>query len=245
MKKLYKLVPVLLLFLGCSKGDKTSATPGSGVGAGVGGSLARFAVASNHLYTVNPTHLNAYDVSTAENPVHQKAMNLGFGIETVFPYKDNLFIGTQDGMKIMDISLPDNPVLISDYSHIRSCDPVVANDQYAFVTLRTDVACTRGVNELQVIDISDLKKPKRLKSYPMSQPRGLALDGDQLFVCDGGIKHYDASDPLNLVLKEKVIIEATDVIAYNGILMVVGRDGIYQYDYTKGMLDYLSKLPSK
>ena len=144
----------------------------------------------------------------------------------------------------MGLSIPESPNLLADFQHIRSCDPVVANDNYAFVTLRIDAACTRGVNELQIIDIKNLKQPKLIKIYPLTKPYGLAIDGNNLFVCDGGIKHYNATDVMNLTLKSKLIIEATDVIANNGILMVIGSDGIYQYDYSGGTLVFLSKIPT-
>ena len=76
----------------------------------------------------------------------------------------------------------------------------------------------------------------------MTRPYGLALDGNNLFVCDGGIKYYNASNVQNLAIKEKVVIEATDLIANNGILMVIGSDGLYQYSYTDGTLKFLSKI---
>lgn len=241
MKRIFLLITLLPIF-GCSKNEPSTQTSGTTVG--VSGSLARFGLSQDHLYTVSPMHLTTYNVSSENNPVQQKRINLGFGVETIFPYKNSLFIGTQFGMKIMDITNPENPTLLSNYQHIRSCDPVIANDKYAFVTLRTEALCTRGVNELQIVDISDLSKPSHVKSYPLTQPYGLAIDGNNLFICDGGIKHYDASDVMNLTFKSKTIIEATDVIANNGILMVIGKDGIYQYDYSSGELVFLSKIPT-
>ena len=77
----------------------------------------------------------------------------------------------------------------------------------------------------------------------MSEPKGLAIDGNNLFVCDGGIKHYDISNINNIVLKKKTVIDANDVIANNGILMVIGTSGLYQYDYTSGDLKLLSQIP--
>ena len=240
MKKLYQILPLLVL-MACSKNsDPGNTQPGSSTG--VGGSLARFALSADHLYTVSPSQLTAYNVSTAGNPVQQKKSELGFGVETIFPYKSNLFIGTEFGMQIMDISNPENPTFLSQYSHIRSCDPVVANDTHAFVTLRNGTTCARGINALDVIDITNLKSPKLVKSYPLTQPYGLALDGNNLFVCDGGVKHFDATDVSNITLKSKIIIEATDVIANNGLLMVIGSDGIYQYDYSSGTPVFLSKI---
>lgn len=231
-----------LTIISCSKGSSDSTTNGAGATVGVSGSLARFAATASHLYTISNEDINTYDISTASNPVFQSEVKLGFGIETIFPRGNNLFIGTQTGMRIMDLSNADAPRQISSFSHIRSCDPVVANDKYAFVTLRDGTECARGVNELQVLDISNLNYPVLVKAYPMTRPYGLALDGNNLFICDGGIKYYNASNVQNLALKEKVVIEATDLIANNGILMVIGSDGLYQYSYTDGTLKFLSKI---
>ncbi|MBC8053636.1 MAG: hypothetical protein H7Y13_11285 [Sphingobacteriaceae bacterium] len=239
MKRLFFLILISCL-LACSKNDSAPTTSGST--AGSGGSLARFALSSDHLYTVSPSHLTAYNVATAENPVEQKEINLGFGVETIFPYKNNLFIGTETGMKIMDITNPHTPVFLSSYEHIRSCDPVVANDEYAFVTLRSGTTCRQGINALNIIDIKNLSTPKLVQTYTLNKPYGLAIDGTNLFVCDGGIRHYDATDAKNLSLKSTTPIEATDVIANNGVLMVIGKDGIYQYDYSGGSLVFLSKI---
>ena len=240
-KALFFAVLVIISYTSCSKND-SGAQPGDGSIVGISGSLARFAVTPTHLYTISETDLTTYDISDEHNPVYQKKSNLGFNIETIFPKDNALFIGTQTGMQIFDISNTDSPKQLSTFSHARSCDPVTANDDFAFITLRTNTICTRGVNELEIADIRDLSKPQLVKSYPMTEPYGLAVDGNNLFVCDGGIKHFDISDIQNIVLKEKIVIEATDVIVHNGILMVIGRDGLYQYDYSKGNLEFLSKI---
>jgi hypothetical protein len=68
----------------------------------------------------------------------------------------------------------------------------------------------------------------------MQEPYGLGIDGTNLFVCDGiaGLKIYNASDPENLV---KIAwfpdVNAFDVIPFNGLLMMIGKDGLYQYSY--------------
>lgn len=102
---------------------------------GQGGSMARFTLANGHLYAVDDYDLRLFDVSKKADPEFVKQINLGWGIETIFPFKDKLFIGSNTGMHIYDISSPAAPEQLSVYSHITSCDPVVANDDYAFVTL--------------------------------------------------------------------------------------------------------------
>lgn len=146
MKQLLCITLIFVLFA-CSK-DNSNPQSGSST-TGVSGSLARFAVTNEHLYAVTNSGLKVFDVSNSENPIEGREIPLGFGIETIFPKGNNLFIGTQTGMRIFDASKPETPVQLSDYRHVRSCDPVVANDKYAFVTLRTEeTQCTRGVNEL-------------------------------------------------------------------------------------------------
>lgn len=248
MKPLIKYTAVAALIAlasSCSKENAAHDSYNGGSGStGLGGSLARFTITNDHLYTVSDRQLSVFDISDANNPVSKNKITIGWGVETIFPMNDNLFIGTQTGMKIMDVSNPIDPVQLSDYQHIRSCDPVVANDKYAYVTLRTDNLCTRGTNELQIIDISDLKKPVMVKSYNMGKPKGLALDGSNLFVCDDVIKWYDITDPETLVTKSTSMVEGTDLIAYNGILMVIGPGGLSQYSYDTGELKLLSKIPT-
>ncbi|MES2455482.1 MAG: hypothetical protein V4594_08080 [Bacteroidota bacterium] len=242
---IYTAVAALLtLGFSCSKNSAQNDAFAGGGSTGIGGSMARFTITNDHLYTVSDTKLSVFDISTASNPVQKNTLDIGWGVETIFPMHNNLFIGTQTGMKIMDVSNPIDPTKISEYQHIRSCDPVVANDQYAYVTLRTDNMCTRGTNELQIIDISDLKKPVMVKSYSMGKPQGLALEGNNLFVCDNIIKWYDITDPKALILKNTSTIEGTDLIAHNGILMVIGPGGLSQYTYNTGELKLLSRIPS-
>ena len=67
----------------------------------------------------------------------------------------------------------------------------------------------------------------------MTKPQGLTKDDNLLFVCDDGIKMYDASDPANIVLKKHVSeLETRDAIAWGKNLIVVASDGLYQYDYS-------------
>ena len=76
------------------------------------------------------------------------------------------------------------------------------------------------------------------------KPQGLTKDNNILFVCDEGIKMYDASDPENIVLEKHVAgLEARDAIAWNKNLIVVSSNGLYQYDYSvPGDLTLRSKL---
>jgi hypothetical protein len=212
-------------------GNFSSKMPG-----GAGGSMARFTVMNNYLYTVSTSHLKTFDISTPQDPVFKTEVTPGnWNIETIYPFKSRLFIGTMSGMYIFDASNGSNPTLQGQFSHLRSCDPVVADDNYAYVTLRSGTKCDGYANQLDVVNISNLNYPSLTKSYAMTNPHGLSKDGDLLFICDGkeGLKAYDVSDVNQVkLIKQLKGMETYDVIAWNKIALVVAKEGLYQFDYT-------------
>lgn len=208
----------------------------SNTGIGVGGSMARFGIKDNTLYAVDDAQLHIFNISTPEEPESVSDFYVGWSVETMFILDEKMFFGTQTGMLIYDISSPATPVFISSFWHMTSCDPVVVQDTIAYVTLRGGNMCGNNLNELDVISIADMQNPLLLKTYPMSGPYGLGIDDDVLFVCDGdeGLKIYNASDPLAIddnMIANFPDIQAYDVIPINGVLILIGDDGIYQYDY--------------
>lgn len=216
---------------------------------GLGGSMARFTISQDFLYAVGDNNMQLFDISTATNPQNTKEISLDWGIETIFPYQDNLFIGSTTGMHIYDNQDPANPTYISTYEHIMSCDPVVVEDNYAYVTLRRDNTCQQGVDALDVIDISNLSNPTLVKSYSMQNPHGLGIDTGTLFVCEGdfGLKVFNADDPNNItqnLIQYFRDMNAYDVIPLGNVLLMIGSDGLYQYDYTDPQdLKLLSVIP--
>ena len=207
-------------------------------GSGTGGSMARFMLNENYLYVIAvPIRLKTVDVTTPDEMTIIDSVDVPRNMETLFKLQNNLFIGTTTGMLIFDLVNPQKPVQVSSYDHIRACDPVVVDGQYAYVTLRSGNTCNNAQNLLEVIDISSIKNPYLVKSYPMFNPHGLGTDGNLLFVCDGaaGLKIYDKSNPMTIITSQIAHypdFDTYDVIPMNGILMLVGKDGIYQYDYS-------------
>lgn len=217
-----------------------SASSYSAVGAisgiGVAGSLARFALLNNRMYTVSQSDLKVFNITTPAAPSYVTSLGLQQGnVETIFPYKSNLLIGTQTGMFIYNASNPDQPQKLGQFSHVRTCDPVIADGNYAYVTLSGGSTCGGFSNQLDVLDIRSLTNPSLIRSYNLTAPKGLAKDGDLLLICDGkeGIKIFDAKDPAILLqLKNVPGFEATDVIAQQGIAIATAKDGLYCIDYT-------------
>jgi hypothetical protein len=216
--------------------NNTSSGASTGGGTGTAGSMARFAIVKNSLYVLDGSTMKIFDITDGAKPKEGNSKKMDFEIETIFPHENELYIGGTRGMFIYDNTDPTNPTLLSKFEHLFSCDPVVVEGKTAYITLRNGTPCRTTANQLDIVDISDLKNPVLIKSYPMHNPHGLSIQGSTLYVCDGnqGLKSFNVSDPMNIqpTAKDPSLRKAYDVIALGGTqtLIVVGRDGIYQYD---------------
>jgi hypothetical protein len=215
---------------------------------GIGGSMARFTINQEHLYVLESSSILAVNIDNNNSMFSSEPVYIDWGIETIFSTENNIFIGAQNGMHILDVSSPMSPAIISNYEHVTSCDPVIVDGDYAFVTLRSGSECQGFTNQLEVIDISDLSNPQLLFVHDMSNPHGLGKDGNLLFICDGdaGLKIFDASDLSTIgdkLLVQYENIHAYDVIPFNNVAIMIGEDGLYQFDYSDlNQFEFLSKI---
>lgn len=239
------VIGLCIILTSCQEGKESSVNPQTGSG----GSMARFAITGNTLYIVSKQSLEVYNITDGANPVKTVRKDMNVGIETIFPYRNHLFIGANDGMYIYNNSNPANPAYLSKFTHIQSCDPVVVQDQYAYVTLRSGVACRRGnsLSSLDVVDVSNPSNPQLVNSQPMSSPYGLGVSGNKLFVCEGekGLRVMDISNPIKPVEKQfHRDLPAYDVIVRPNHLIVTGQKGLFQYKYDQeDKFELLSKIP--
>ncbi len=220
---------------------------GSGSGnSGVNGSMSRFGIYQDYLYTILNDYISIFSLS-GEKPTYVANDRLmGWQVETIFPYKDHLFMGTPRGMLIYSVEDPARPEFISSISHVFGCDPVVVENDLAYVTIRSGNSCGQSSDELIIIDVSDVKEPKQIVSYTMKNPKGLGIENGTLFVCDDGLKVFKVEDPQTIManlLEHYTGMDGYDVIPYNNTLMMIADDGIYQYDYSDlNNIKELSKL---
>jgi hypothetical protein len=212
-------------------------------GAGIAGSTARFAIWDHFLYTLESRELGIFDIQ--EGMVHQRDEVLTMTCETLYPAEGYLYIGTTTGMLIYDIQNPGNPTFVSAYMHFTSCDPVVVQGDKAFVTLSTGRMCGGSENVLQVIDLSNILAPTLLYQFNMTNPKGLGLADNTLFLCDGadGLKVFDKTDLSTIdqhMISQFSGITAADVIPHNQVLMMTAAEGIYQYSFAD--LNHITQL---
>jgi len=211
--------------------------------SGTGGSMARFTISGNYMYTVDILNLKTFDITNENRPQLIGELELGWGVETIFALGDLLFLGTRTGVYIFDISNPASPELISLYSHVQSCDPVVVKGNYAYSTLNSSGPCSQGLDQLDIIDISSPANPQRVKSLSMNSPKGLGISGSLLFVCDDGLKVFDLTDPVEPAFLSLIPIDAFDVIPIDTLLLVATAQGLSEYSIDdENQIHFVSSL---
>ena len=79
----------------------------------------------------------------------------------------------------------------------------------------------------------------------MSNPHGLGIKDDWLFVCDGsaGLKVYDIEETPDLRLIDQFSnINTYDVIPLEDKLLMIGDGILYQYSYKSNEINLLSSF---
>jgi hypothetical protein len=217
---------------------------GSISSTGINGSMSSFAIYENYLYTVINYYMQIFDIA-GEEPVMVSGENYIGNVETIFSYKDNLFLGTPTGMSIYSVTNPKKPEYCSSITHVLGCDPVVVDNDLAYVTIRSGNLCGQSFDELFIVDVKDIYNPQLLVTYTMTSPKGLGIDSEKqtLFLCDDGLKIFKIGEPQTLISNQIAHIKGMDgfdLIPYNNVLMMIADNGFYQYDYSD--LDNIKKL---
>jgi hypothetical protein len=251
MKKNFLFLLLLVVILSCGKTSADVASVNvSGGATGTGGSLARFTVVGNYLYTVDKQTLRVYDIGNAGNPVFKRAVPVGFQIETIYPFKDKLFIGSTTMVHIFSISDPSNPQKLSEAispTVLRRCDPVVAKDTVAYATLRTNGPCGGSQSILAVYDIKDITKPVQRSFVAVTEPYGLGYSDTALYVCDrwDGLVVFNIAKAYNPVRVKNIRPSAAayfiDVVPYGDLLVCWLTDGMVLYDISSRLNPVLIK----
>ena len=234
---------VAVVFFQCAKSD--SLAPASDTGTA--GSYARSMIVGNFLYLIDEENIRTLSLENPDLPQLINNQQIGDRIESIFNLDNRLFIGSGSGLYLYTINENGIPEFASTFSYdifpIYPCDPVVANDSFAYVTLNSDFRsfiCGGGtvineVNSLEIFDITDFTSPQLIAEYEMENPKGVGLDGKTLFICDNeaGLKIYDVNDPLNIqLIKHFDDFVTYDVIPLGGLLLVVGPESVHQFDYS-------------
>jgi len=217
----------------CTNSYDTSPVPASG---GSGSSYATFAVIDNYLYRADRRgSLITYDITTPDKIKQVGSVDVGWGVESLYPTENFLFVGGVSGMYIFDRTQPEEPVQISKIEHTRSCDPVVVSGSTAFVTLRGSGMCGGASDELLCVTIKDPHNPEVMATKSLATPWGLATQGQQLYVShgDSGYSLFDVTDPSSPALTATWNdTPSRDFIWSGHTLFVMSPHNVFIYDVT-------------
>jgi hypothetical protein len=233
MKKIKKLIALLtIVFLAACEKDSSSVTSNSSSGNSANGSLARFITVGNYLYTVDVTNLKTYDITNPATPILKNSTNVGFGIETILPYNNKLFIGSNANMFIYSIADPATPTKLSQVTYfVRGRDPIIVKDTIAYSTLRFF-----GSGTLSIINVKNELAPLTVNNLPLNNPYGLGIKDSALYICEGnlGLKIFSTHRPTQPYFKKLLSNNETfyDVIIENNLLFCYIKGGIGMYDIT-------------
>ena len=225
-----------LFTVSCTKDSGSNAASG-GSQTGQNGSLSRFIIVNNYLYTISNDALSAYNISNAATPVYKSKVSVGFSIQTLFAYQDKLFIGSNTEMYIYSLANPEAPTKLSSVIYfVRGTDPVVAQDSVAYSTVRNEF----GGGVLNCFNIKNINQPFIVTSRQMINPYGLGIKGAALYVCeaDSGIKVFNITNTYNPVLSKTVQFNETayDVIITGNIMVCYIKGGIAFFDISNAYL---------
>jgi hypothetical protein len=232
-----------LLLTGCTSAD---ADP-SPSAVSQASSAARMAVVDSVLFTIDGQTVRLFQLNTASTsaptPRPLGQVRLDVAIETIYPAGNYLFVGTQAGMYLYDVTTPQLPRRISHLQQAVSCDPVAVEGRWAYFTTRAGRSCGSSLNQLLVVDLLNPSQPAR--NYPLILPFGLGLDSTNVYVCDTGLKVFDRGQVPTLTQRDYFSIDAYEVLPSHGHLLIIGSTGLYQYkyDYSTRSLRFLSVLP--
>ena len=210
---------------------------------GTGGSLARFQIVDNYLYTVGNYEMAIFNIQNLAEPVLSNTQYAGWNIETMFQAEGYLYLGSTNGMYIYNLVNPSSPEFVSDFTHWEGCDPVVVDGDYAYLTLRGGNLCGQLESVLEVIDISDKTNPTLAARYNLENPYGLGIKNNMLYVCDGtaGLKLFERETSEDLILVNSLKdIRAQDVIPLEKSLIMIGEKTLYQYEYIENNIGLIS-----
>lgn len=242
MQKIMKKKPITLLVI-CALALMLSCTKDSGSGAnasasqtGQNGSLTRFLIVNNHLYTISNDALVVYNITNSATPVLKNSIPVGFAIQTIFAYQDKLFIGSNTDMYIYSLTNPEAPSKLATVTYfVRGKDPVVARDSVAYSTVRNEF----GGGVLNCFNIKDITQPITVNRLQMINPYGLGLKGVALYVCeaDSGIKVFNIANTYAPVLSKTLRFNelAYDVIVAGNILVCYIKGGVSFFDITNAI----------
>ena len=215
------------------------------------GTLNRIAISNNNIYVVGFNKLHVF--RSEGNTIYKNTpINVDEGSETLYIDQDRLFIGSESMVKIYTIYNPDQPQFASDVEHVTSCDPVLADGDVAYSTLRSLVnqGCGGDENLMMVLDLRNPRRASLIREITMESPYGMSVINNLLFVGEGqnGLTIFSLENKN----RPKEIQHFDDIVAYDimphptehNVIMVAFDNGIQEYQMNWNNLEVVQEMGS-
>ncbi len=214
------------------------------------GTLNKIALLDDYVYVIGNDRMHTFQ-DGASAMAYIGNQYVSNEMETIYPEGNNLFIGTQTSMVVLDATNPENPYYLSEYFHPTSCDPVLPHGSVAYLTLRAGAfgGCSGDDNTLVVLNIDNLNNPSPIQNIPMNSPYGMCIIDNKLYVGEGanGLAIFDVTDPQNPVHLTTEPNEVYDIMEHPTIpnmILTTSSNGLelYQVDANPMDITFLSSI---
>jgi len=214
-----------------------------------GNPVVDFTLQNNYLITAQSNQVNLYSLSDPTQPALEQTYTSedDLQLETISTYKaDMLIIGTNQGTFFKDHSVPGELDDVDFSELITSCDAIITQGNYMYVTIRSGQACSSinnssNANKLLVYNTLQASQPVLEKSISINEPYGLDINGDQLFICnDQGLLEFDITTPSSPVQTGDYSQPCNNIIATEDPMILTDDTGIRMIEYANPGLTELA-----
>lgn len=192
------------------------------------------ALSDQAIYIMDFFSMAIVDIRHPRFPVKRKTMNMMFAHGAAIR-GNHLFLGYVDGLRIMDISDPFNPVDVSDMGP-------TGDGTGLTVSLWGNYAYVGHGSYIEAYDISNVRKPKQVAYfYPPGNPRKLLAHKGYLYTVldDSGFVVTNVTDPRNPF--QEVHIGGGEW--GNRLDAVYDDETLYLVDWSRGLVIYDASQP--
>lgn len=198
-----------------------------------------FSIADNYLYFFSNfissrRKTKVYDITDKISETNLPIKDLDKKDFTkAMKFKDKLFLLSPNSTEVYDNVSSNDINFVSQINNFNDCNGAVIENDNAYISGK----CLYPMGErLDIIDLSNLKETKYIRTYSMTAPEYLSIKDNLLFSIDktNYVKIYDVKDPYDIKLIKEITINKPKeiIIDDNFKAIIISEDGIYQYDFS-------------
>lgn len=206
--------------------------------SGLSNSLSRLRVSNNQVYTLLGKSIGVYQFTNPIAPIKLNTIATNKTAETLFLHKEMLFAVGKKETQLFSLEKPESPAFLSSTEHWTSSSSAVLHNKKVILTHHTSTDNKTESDQLSVLDLQNVYEPKVQFSFAMTNPLGLALYKQHLYICDGnaGLKIHKSDTSQKMTSRAEMQypeIHAVDIIPLKNTLLLIFDDGIKQYAVEK------------